>query len=98
MAEELRPLIEKVWRTCAAGTIRGRTVILKVKYADFTQITRSRSSSVPIANASEIERISGDLLRGLFPLRTAVRLLGVTLSSLADDEPARPRDQLDFGL
>lgn len=98
MAEELRPLIEKIWRYCAAGTIRGRTVTLKVKYADFTQLTRSRSSSFPIANASEIERISGDLLRALFPLRIAVRLLGVTLSSLAEDEPVRPRDQLDFGL
>jgi DNA polymerase-4 len=32
---ELVPLIAKVWRYCEANEIRGRTVAMKVKYADF---------------------------------------------------------------
>src|SRR2546421_3261095 len=41
--EVLQPIIEKVWRTCEGAEIRGRTVTLKVKYADFQRITRSRT-------------------------------------------------------
>ena len=47
--DALQPIIKKVWSHCAATGARGRTVTLKVKYADFHQITRSRSSDVPIA-------------------------------------------------
>jgi len=44
MAAELEPLIDKVWRHCESAGTRGRTVTLKVKFADFEIITRSRSS------------------------------------------------------
>jgi DNA polymerase-4 len=43
--EALLPIIEKVWRICEGAEIHGRTVTLKVKYADFQQITRSRTVS-----------------------------------------------------
>ena len=43
MREALEPIIAKVWRHCQATGIRGRTVTLKVKFADFQQITRSKS-------------------------------------------------------
>ncbi len=44
---ELVPLAEKVWRHCQAKQITGRTVTLKVKFADFQQISRSRTSPQP---------------------------------------------------
>jgi DNA polymerase-4 len=40
---ELQPLIDKVWRHCEDKGARGRTVTLKVKFADFELITRSRT-------------------------------------------------------
>ena len=43
MREALEPIIAKVWRHCQATGIQGRTVTLKVKFADFQQITRSKS-------------------------------------------------------
>ena len=43
MREALEPNIAKVWRHCQATGIRGRTVTLKVKFADFQRITRSKS-------------------------------------------------------
>ena len=43
MLAELRPLAEKVWTHCQGAGTRARTVTLKVKYANFQQITRSRS-------------------------------------------------------
>ena len=42
----LEPLIAKVWSYCEGSTIRGRTATLKAKYADFQQITRSRSLEI----------------------------------------------------
>ncbi len=98
LAGELRPLIEKVWRYCAAGSIRGRTVTLKVKYADFALITRSRSFAFPVENEPALALAIMDLLRALFPLRQPVRLVGVSLSGLTSNEPSRQRPQLDLAL
>ena len=78
----LQPIIEKVWRYCEGTTIRGRTVTLKAKYADFQQITRSRTGQAPITTQAAIEEIVYPLLESLFPVRKGIRLLGVTLSSL----------------
>src|SRR5215212_2521041 len=43
MQAELQPILDKVWRWCESPGVRGRTGTLKVKYADFHQITRSHS-------------------------------------------------------
>ena len=51
--EALQAIVEKVWRYCEGAGIRGRTVTLKVKYADFQQITRSRTCQAAIATSAE---------------------------------------------
>jgi DNA polymerase-4 len=93
----LQPIIEKVWHYCEGAGIRGRTVTLKVKYADFQQITRSRSVTGVVADQGTLERISSELLVALFPVQKGIRLLGITLSALA---PAAMTDveQLPLGL
>lgn len=85
MCRELQPIVNKVWRYCEQSGVRGRTVTLKVKYADFEQITRSRSISDPVGSREEVERITINLLTLLFPLQKGVRLLGVSLSTLVTD-------------
>jgi DNA polymerase IV len=82
MTAELSPLVEKVWHYCDTTGVRGRTVTLKVKFADFRVITRSRSRLVPISDRSTLASISDELLAAQFPIRKGVRLLGVSLSSL----------------
>src|SRR5262249_9006564 len=52
MRAELDPLVEKVWHYCDTTGVRGRTVTLKVKFADFGVITRSRSRLVPVLDRS----------------------------------------------
>ena len=74
-----------------------RTVTVKVKYADFQQITRSRSMTDGVASQAEIEGLSFDLLRPLFQSARGVRLLGVTLSNF-DDPVAREHRQLALTL
>ncbi|OWO92262.1 DNA polymerase IV [Rhizobium esperanzae] len=80
--EALQPLIEKVWGYCEANGIGAKTVTLKVKYADFNQITRSKTVPIPLAAIADLEEIVGLLLAPIFPPRKGIRLLGVSLSSL----------------
>jgi DNA polymerase-4 len=96
MVAELEPLIDKVWRHCESTGSRGRTVTLKVKFADFEIITRSQSVSTAIANREDLAHLAIGLLEDNMPLRKAVRLLGVSLSSLQGADDAEP--QLDFGI
>lgn len=95
--EGLRPLITKVWRYCETNAIRAKTVTLKVKYSDFTQITRAKTTERPMASAGDIEEIAILLLKPLFPPEKGVRLLGVTLSSL-EGAAACPTEQLQLTL
>jgi DNA polymerase-4 len=92
----LGSLIAKVWAYCEESTIRGRTVTLKARYADFRQLTRSRTGQRPFAAQAEIEVIVYELLESLFPVSKGIRLLGVTLSSLGDETGCEHQLRLSF--
>jgi DNA polymerase-4 len=81
----LEPIVEKVWRYCEEKAIRGRTVTLKAKFADFQQVTRSRTSQAPFATHAAVVAVLHTLLDSLFPVSKGIRLLGVTLSSLGEE-------------
>ena len=70
---------------------------LKAKYADFQQITRSRTSQAPFTKRLEIEWTVHELLEPLFPVKKGIRLLGVTVSSLAQ-ETAASEQQLRLSI
>ena len=97
MVSEQQPLIDKVWRHCEDKGALGRTVTLKVKFADFELITRSRTTAGLIDNRSELESVSVDLLKTLFPVAKAVRLLGVSLSGFSVGE-IRRHEQIGLAL
>ncbi|MFB2602489.1 DNA polymerase IV [Rhizobium phaseoli] len=78
----LQPLIEKVWAYCEANAIGAKTVTLKIKYADFHQITRSKTVPTLLRGITELEEIISLMLAPIFPPRKGIRLLGITLSSL----------------
>ncbi|GAB3751428.1 DNA polymerase IV [Spirosoma pomorum] len=82
LAERIPAMVDSVWRHCERSHVWGRTVTLKVKYADFQQITRSRTLLQPITEKAVLERLAQELLQSLFPLSKSVRLLGVSVSSL----------------
>ncbi|RZM10756.1 MAG: DNA polymerase IV, partial [Pedobacter sp.] len=88
LIDALQPLIESVWNYCERTSSRGRTITLKVKYADFTQITRSRTSPGIIMHESHVRQVASDLLGAIFPLPKGVRLLGLSLSNFQiNDRP-----------
>lgn len=90
----LRDVLERIialaWARITRAEARGRTVTLKLKYKDFTNLTRSRSLSTAIASEAEFARIGHELLGEVLPLAQPVRLVGLTLSALEEDEPPVP--------
>jgi DNA polymerase IV len=94
----LEPLIDKVWSYCEGSAIRGRTVTLKAKYADFRQVTRRRTVEVPVASRAVLDELVSALLEPLFPVVKGIRLLGVTLSSLQVGSEPRVVRQLRLPL
>jgi DNA polymerase IV len=81
VAPALEPVFAKIWAAYRRHGLTARTVTVKIKYANFQQITRSRSCAEAITSQTTIEQLSLDLLRPLFPPSRGVRLLGVTLSN-----------------
>ncbi len=94
----LAPVFAKVWAACMRGGHAGRTVTVKVKYANFQQITRSRSIAAAVSSQSELERIGLELLGPCFEPLRRIRLLGVTLSSLDTVADRQSRVQLALGF
>jgi DNA polymerase-4 len=90
--DALREIVDKVWEYCERSGSRGRTVTLKVKFANFRQITRSRTGQMQIVTRSELEQLVNALLEPLFPVAKGVRLLGISLSSLVAEEAERERE------
>jgi DNA polymerase IV len=97
MLSELQPLIDKVWRHCENKGTLGRTVTLKVKFADFKLISRSRSVGRAVDSRSELELVSAELLKALCPMEKAVRLLGISISGFSVGEIDRP-EQIPLAL
>ena len=59
----------------------GRSATVKIKYADFEQITRSRTLTRPFGSRDALAEVAHLLLASVFPLRKPVRLLGVAMST-----------------
>ena len=74
-------MADDVWAWCEKVNSRGRTVTVKIKWADFQISTRSRSMETTIQTREQLHQIALDLIRSVFPPPKGVRLVGVTLSN-----------------
>ncbi len=92
-----RELLRLSHRT--AGRLRGsgmvaRTVALKLRFADFSTVTRSRTVQTPVDSAQLIYAVALQLLESLGTRAMAVRLVGVRAEQL--EEAARTSLQLSI--
>lgn len=90
----LRALSEKVSARLKKGEIGGRTVVLKLKTADFRLRTRNRQLPDATRLADRIFSTGLDLLRREAD-GTRFRLLGIGVSDLTDAARADPPDLID---
>lgn len=81
-AQALGPLAQQLWASCLKRHLSGRTVTLKAKYSDFRIVTRARTLETPVTSAENLLAPALQALPGIFEQGHAVRLLGLTLSSL----------------
>jgi hypothetical protein len=78
-------LVDQVGCRLRQHTLRGRTVHLKVRFADFSLITRSQTLSESTNITDELWRTADELLCHRLPAgHLSVRLLGMGVSGLDD--------------
>jgi DNA polymerase-4 len=82
LLRELLALSHRVAARLRKEGYRARTVSLKVRLANFTTLTRSRTLSAPTDVGAEIQAVVAELYRGLPGARRRVRLLGVAATGL----------------
>ncbi|HYH99104.1 DNA polymerase IV [Hyalangium sp.] len=86
----LRPHIHaqalRVGRRLRKAGVKGRVVQLKVKFADFTVITRRTTLSTPTDDGQALYRAALDLLERAHEGKP-VRLTGVSVQALGEQEP-----------
>lgn len=87
-------LSEEVGRTARKQAVKGRTVQISIKYADFRTITRQ--ATVPAtSHTNEIFEQGYELLRKNWNSRQPVRLLGISLSGFDSGQPAEQLSMFD---
>lgn len=91
----VRAMADDVWAWCEKHQVFGQTVTVKVKYADFQQVTRSRTLEAPVTTREQLHAVSLSLLKTVYPVTIGIRLVGVTVSKLCTGSPAQ---QLELGL
>lgn len=82
----LDELCEEVADRASYLNKKGKTVVLKIKYGDFTQITRSLSMNNPISSHDDIRTNIYNLFKNIEHNHQGIRLIGVTLSNLINEE------------
>ena len=85
---ELLRLSAKVAGRMRSASVAGRTVTLRVRFSDFTTITRSRTMPEATDVTVEIHRVATALFRALGLQRARIRLVGVRVEGLM------PREQV----
>jgi DNA polymerase-4 len=84
LAAELDRIAGYAWDRVKRAEVAGRTVTLKIKYGDFTIITRSKSYASPVPDQEAFTRAGHGLLNALHPLPKGIRLLGLGLHNLTE--------------
>jgi DNA polymerase-4 len=104
MAASLRSLSEELCRRLRTRGLEGRTIGIKVRLDDWTNVTRARTIETPTCDVELVTGIALELLRAYAPPRP-VRLLGVRMATFADEAgegttavPGPPTDQLALPL
>jgi DNA polymerase-4 len=95
LAAELERIAGYAWDRVVRAQVAGRTVTLKVKYGDFTIITRSRSFALNVPDGQAFTEAGQMLLQALFPVSRGIRLLGLGLHNLCEEAGEAP---LQLGL
>lgn len=87
----LAGLVDRVTRRMRAAGRSGRTVVLRLRFGDYTRATRSHTVGKATADTTPLLAAARALLRAALPEidRRGVTLIGVSVGNL-DDNPVQP--------
>jgi DNA polymerase-4 len=74
-------MADEVWTWCEKANLRGRTVTVKIKWANFQISTRSRSLEMSVETKETLHEVALGLIRSVLPPPKGVRFVGVTVSN-----------------
>ncbi len=97
LLERIEVIAREVIKRMQSADVRARTVTVKIKFADFKQITRSLSVTDPVTEFTQLYALASQLLEETFESGMEIRLLGITLSNLVGQDE-RHIPQLDLDL
>jgi DNA polymerase-4 len=97
MIERLEKIAIELERRMIASKTKGKTITLKIKYSDFTQQTRSKTTASFMQSKTEFLPVVKELLYQE-KLQNSVRLLGISFSNLDTEkkEPVFVQLKFDF--
>jgi len=84
LLEHAEHLAKKVFDNLQNHNLKPRTLTLKVKYADFKQVTRSTTQSEALQTYEAIQALLPALLNQTHAGKKAIRLVGVSVSSFVN--------------
>lgn len=96
MVRHLQDLLREVMDRVNAKRLVARTLTVKVKYADFELVTRSKTVSMALRVSTETLALLSELLDKTEAGKRKIRLLGVTVSSLSNAENQEYPRQLEL--
>lgn len=98
MHTELDKIAQLVHDRLLKYQLKGRTITLKIKYADFKQITRSYSHPERLNDLELIAKTAKNLLAATDLEDAHIRLLGITLSNFTPIEPKQKQSSPQLAL
>ena len=82
--KELSGLAQRVVQSLGRHQKVGKTIVVKIRYADFQTLTKRRTLDIPTNDEEVILRIATEIVDQVGELDRGVRLLGITLTNLEE--------------
>jgi|TARA_B100000795_G_scaffold114200_1_gene84693 DNA polymerase-4 len=96
LQEKLLSVIDRLHERAKKVNKFGYTVTLKIKYSDFSQITRSKTLADKILTIKTMKKIANSLLNNIENIDQGVRLIGFSISNF--EKETKKSMQLTFNF
>ena len=88
---------EEVWNRLMRHEFKGKTVVLKLEFDNFRQITRSKTLFAPVNSAETLRQVSEELLAAVDFRGRKIRLIGLTVGNSREACAECVQLRFDFG-
>lgn len=86
VSEALDKIAETVFKRITKSETFGKTLTIKIKYSDFHQITRSKTTDQPINSLEDLKRLHREIFEQENLITKSIRLLGLGTSNFSEEK------------